>query len=217
MPVDRASDLIETLLEAVEPCRERLYRVGNEVESGGLWQPSAVCSRSRRPDVQSTGGRTAAVGPARVGSIIPSDAVFRALAASSSPSAALAPPPDVLRAGRLQGRIPCRDSTATVPPRSTMSPIVAARAGSKAFPYVADAGTAALRWRLYPRGTSKSDLARPTPSAAMRTGVIRVTRRRSAARPAPLRSQTADARSPASIRKGSCRTPIGRRSHARRD
>jgi hypothetical protein len=52
MPVDRTSDLIETLLETIEPCRERLRRVENEVESGGLWQPTADRGRARRPDVQ---------------------------------------------------------------------------------------------------------------------------------------------------------------------
>jgi hypothetical protein len=46
MPVDRLSDQIETLLEPVEPRRERLRRVGNDVESSGLWQSTAVSSQS---------------------------------------------------------------------------------------------------------------------------------------------------------------------------
>jgi hypothetical protein len=42
MSVNCPSDLIETLLEPVKPRRQRLYRVGNEVESSDLWQPRAV-------------------------------------------------------------------------------------------------------------------------------------------------------------------------------
>jgi hypothetical protein len=42
MPVDRPSDLIETLLKAVKPCRQRLHRVGDEVDSSDLWQPRTV-------------------------------------------------------------------------------------------------------------------------------------------------------------------------------
>ena len=121
MPVDRARDLIETLLEAVEPCRERLYLVGNEVESGGLWQPSAVCTG--RDDLTSVdGGRSAGVGLVWVGSIIPSDAVFRALA----PSTRLQPRsrPHQMSSGRAT---PGEDSLPGQhrdgPPRSTMSPI----------------------------------------------------------------------------------------------
>ena len=46
MPIDRAGDLIETLLESVEPRRQHLHRVGNEVEASGLWQSSAVSAET---------------------------------------------------------------------------------------------------------------------------------------------------------------------------
>jgi hypothetical protein len=46
MPIDRPSDLIETFLEPIEPSRECLYRVGNEVEASGFWQPCTVRSQS---------------------------------------------------------------------------------------------------------------------------------------------------------------------------
>jgi hypothetical protein len=36
MPVDRAGDLIETLLEAIKPCGERLRRARSVVESDRL-------------------------------------------------------------------------------------------------------------------------------------------------------------------------------------
>jgi hypothetical protein len=46
MPIDRPPNLIETLLESIEPRRECLYRVRNEVEASGLWQPRAVSAES---------------------------------------------------------------------------------------------------------------------------------------------------------------------------
>jgi hypothetical protein len=165
----------------------------------------------------SDGLRTAAVGPARVGSIAPSDTGCRPLAASSSPLAALEPPPDVLSAGRPQGRIPCRDSTARVPPRSTTSPIAAARAGSKAFPLSRMRAGPHCLGDYTPAGQATAIWRDRGHSAALPQGGIQVTRRRSAVPPAPLRSRTADARGPASSRRGSCHTPIDRRSHARRD
>jgi hypothetical protein len=45
MLVDRAGDLIESLLEAIESCRERLRRARNVVEPGRLWQPSPFCDQ----------------------------------------------------------------------------------------------------------------------------------------------------------------------------
>jgi len=41
MPIDRAGELIETLLKAIEPSSEYLHRARNVFELGGLWEPGA--------------------------------------------------------------------------------------------------------------------------------------------------------------------------------
>jgi hypothetical protein len=46
MPVDRPSDLIEALLEPIEPRPECFRCIRPEVESSSLWQPRTVNSKS---------------------------------------------------------------------------------------------------------------------------------------------------------------------------
>ena len=166
----------------------------------------------------STDDRTVAVGPVSIGSTIPSDSrASRAVTARARlpPHSRHHRMPSEL--GAPHGRIRCRDNTATVPREEHDEPDRGGESWFQGVPHDADAGKAALRWRLYPRWSSARDLGRPGLRPAMRNAAIRVTRRRLAVRPAPLRSLTAGARSPASIRRGSCRTPTGRRNHGHRD
>jgi hypothetical protein len=162
MPVDRAGDLIETLLEAIEPCGERLRRVRSVVESGRLWQPGTFCRQWRRPDVQycrSLPGGRAGLGrlnhPVRGGTprALGIDLAFSRASAAGRPQSRRTPREDPLPGQH-------RDSSS----KKYEEPDRDGKNWFQGVPFVAVPGAAAMTWRLYPRRPREGDLARPRPS-----------------------------------------------------